>query len=118
MELDFDDTVLRELRDYVLRVTQALGLRGECSYVHADGQSEDGASAYIALDGRLANFPGQDVALLWDEHAGWSVAVETRSGVDLQVVARLDAAVMPPPAEVAVAVREVFGKDFTPVAAG
>ena len=66
MELDFDDAVTWGLRGYVRRVTAELGLTGECSYV----QSEQPATAYLALDGRLPGFPDRDVALLWDEEHG------------------------------------------------
>ena len=73
MELDFDDSAVRDLERYVRLVTEALELRGESSYVHAG----DPANAYIALDGRLHHFPDSDVALLWDEQHGWSAAIET-----------------------------------------
>jgi hypothetical protein len=104
MELDFDDSVARALRGYVRMVRQALGLRGECSYVQDDGP----ASAYIALDGRLSRFPGRDVALLWDERHGWSLAIETHSGEELFTVARLAQDVLPSPDTVAAWVRRQF----------
>jgi hypothetical protein len=104
MELDFDDSVLRGLHRYVRLVSEALGLRGECWYAQAD----EVASAYIALDGRLSRFPDHDVALLWDENQGWSTAVETDSGEDLLVVARLGQDLLPPPATVAAWVGGLF----------
>jgi hypothetical protein len=118
LDLDFDDTTLRGLRNYVRRVTRALGLRGECSYVHADDQSDDGASAYVALDGRLPRYPDRDVALLWDDRDGWAAAIETHSGEDLRLVAHLCDEVFPPPEVVADAVRDLFGHsgDETPPA--
>jgi hypothetical protein len=101
MELDFDDSVTRGLHRYVRLVSQALGLRGDCSYVQAD-------SAYIALDGRLKRFPDHDVALLWEETRGWSAAIETHSGEDLIVVARLGQELLPPPETVAAWTRGLF----------
>lgn len=74
MDLDFDDTRTRHLRGYVRQVSDALGLSPECCCV----QGERPSNAYVALDGQLPDFPGRDVALLWDERRGWSVAVETQ----------------------------------------
>ncbi|MBB5957985.1 hypothetical protein FHS29_004593 [Saccharothrix tamanrassetensis] len=104
MELDFDDALARGLRGYVRLVTEELGLTGECSYV----QAERPAGAYLALEGRLREFPGRDVALLWDEERGWSVAVETSSGEDLIVQAHLGADVVPAPRAVARWVGKLF----------
>lgn len=104
MELHFDDSSVRGLRRYVRLVSLALGLRGECSYLHTD----EPASAYIALDGELDKFPGRDVALLWDETHGWSTAIETHSGADLLVVAYLGQDVLPPPETVAAWVKRLF----------
>jgi hypothetical protein len=62
---------------------------------------EEPAWAYVALAWRLPRYPGRDVALLWDERTGWSLAVETNSGEDLIVVAGVgDSTVLPPPAGV------------------
>jgi hypothetical protein len=97
VDMDWDDRAARGLQQYVRQVRQALGLRGECSFIHAD----DLASAYIALDGRLTPYPDCDVALLWDEEHGWSAAVEDLGGGDLLVVAYLGEPVLPAPAEVA-----------------
>lgn len=96
-DVDFDDALARGLREYVLRVTEALGLSGQCSCL----QAERPASVYLALDGRLPRYPDRDVALLWDEERGWAAAVETHSGEDLIVVAYLGQDVLPPPALVA-----------------
>jgi hypothetical protein len=111
MDLDFDDRVTRGLRRYVRLVSQALGLRGECSYI----QSDEPVSAYIALDGRFSQFPDRDVALLWEETRGWSAAVETNSGEDLQVVASLGQDVLPLPETVAEWTRGLFRRDLAPV---
>jgi hypothetical protein len=96
MELDFDDDLPTGLRGYVRLVTGELGLTGECSYVH-----DEPTGAYLALDGRLPGFPDRDVALVWDEDSGWSVAVETHSGEDLIVHAYFGPEVLPAPEAVA-----------------
>jgi hypothetical protein len=104
MQLDFDDTVLLGLHGYVRSVCRALGLRGECSYVQADTP----VSAYVPLDERLHHFPDHDVALLWDEHHGWSAAIETRGDEELRVVAALGRDLLPLPAVVAAWARDLF----------
>jgi hypothetical protein len=104
MELDFDEIVAHGLRHYVRLVSRALGLRGESSFV----QPDEPLSAYLALDGRLPHFPDRDVALVWDEHQGWSAAIETHSGEDLLVVAYLGREALPPPEDVAAWVRRLF----------
>jgi hypothetical protein len=86
--------VIDDLRDYLAAVTARLGVGLEsCCW-----GGEARAWAYVALDWRLA---GQDVALVWDAHDGWSVASEPDIGRDLHVVARLDGEVSPDPAAVA-----------------
>ncbi|ROP34899.1 DUF6292 family protein [Saccharothrix texasensis] len=104
MELDFDDAVTWGLRGYVRRVTEELGLTGECSYV----QAERPAGAYLALDGRLPGAPDRDVALVWDEEHGWSAAIETHSGEDVLVQAHFGPDLLPPPRAVARWVRGLF----------
>jgi hypothetical protein len=100
-DIDFDDSVARQVRRYVREVVTGLGLRGDSSFV----ETEPRAGAYVALDGHLLDFPDHYVALLWDELAGWSAAVEDRRG-ELVVVARMGAG--PRPSSVAV-VRWVEG---------
>ncbi|CAL9540259.1 hypothetical protein SUDANB95_04182 [Actinosynnema sp. ALI-1.44] len=97
MSWDFEEAATRALREYVRRVTEALGLSGECSLV----QAERPASAYVAVDGHLPGFPDRDLALVWDERDGWAAAVETHGGEDLVVRARLGGDVLPPPDVVA-----------------
>lgn len=53
----------------------------------------------MALDGRLPDFPDHDVALLWNELTGWSVAVEDRRG-ELVELTRRDGDPRPVPAAV------------------
>ncbi|QFZ17916.1 DUF6292 family protein [Saccharothrix syringae] len=94
MDWEFDENVIRALRAYVLRVTRALGLSGESSYVQED-------TAYLALDGRLPGFPDRDVALLWDAERGWALALESDSSEPPFVVARMRDRVRPEPIAVA-----------------
>ncbi|MCE6996591.1 DUF6292 family protein [Saccharothrix sp. S26] len=99
MDWDFDDdSAVRALLTYVSDVTRALGLSGECSCVQSDGSR---LGAYLALDGHLPGFPDRDVALLWDEARGWSVAVESDSSEPPFVLARLRGPARPEPAAVA-----------------
>ncbi|MFD4638124.1 DUF6292 family protein [Lentzea sp. NPDC058436] len=81
---DSDDTA-RQLRQYVDDVLEAAGLSGNGFVDHADGSR----SAYVAVDGRVAEFPGHDVALLWDQDDGWSVAAENPADGSLVVIDRL-----------------------------
>jgi uncharacterized protein DUF6292 len=112
VELDFDDFVARGLLRYVHLVSEAVGLRGVCSFVQQDGP----LSAYVALDGRLRGFPDHDVALLWEETRGWSAALETHSGADLLVVAHLGRGLLPPPGIVAAWTRRLFRRDLAGLA--
>lgn len=104
MRLDFDDRVALGLQQYIQQVRLALGLRGECSYIHAGTP----ASAYLALDERLGSHPDRDVALLWDERHGWSAALEDHGSSDLSVVAYFGRTVLPPPADVAAWTANLF----------
>lgn len=105
MGLDFDDAVTRSLHEYARAVARALGVVGDSWCV----ETEPRAEVYLALDVRLASFPDRDVALLWDERRGWSVAVETGSGEDLIVVETYAGGVRPPPEAVARWAERVFG---------
>lgn len=83
-DLDFDDSVARRARGYVSEVVAGLGLSGDSSFV----ETEPRPAAYVALDGRLPDFPDHDLALLWNDLTGWSAAVEDRRG-ELVEVARM-----------------------------
>ncbi|SDW66510.1 hypothetical protein SAMN05421504_1011194 [Amycolatopsis xylanica] len=96
MDLDFDGTLTRKLRDYVRLTAEALGVVGDSWFV----SPERPCDAYLALDGRLG---GHDVALLWSETRGWSLAAETGDGD--RVVARLDGDPVPEVGVVAAWVR-------------
>ena len=115
-DIDFDDSAALEVQRYVRDVVSELGLRGDSSCVEMTPR----ASAYVALDGRLPDFPDHYVALVWHEQSGWSVAVEDRLG-ELVDVARLDGDPRPAPAAVAAwvdrvlhqeRVREQVNRDF------
>ncbi|WP_143116422.1 DUF6292 family protein [Lentzea xinjiangensis] len=95
-DVDFDDSAARRARGYVSEVVVGLGLRGDSSFV----ETEPRAGAYVALEGRLPDFPHHDVALQWNELTGWSVAVEDRLG-QLVEVARLSGDAWPEPSAVA-----------------
>ncbi|MGW6929005.1 DUF6292 family protein [Lentzea sp. NPDC054927] len=94
-EMDFDDSVARRVRRYVGEVVAGLGLRGDSSFV----ETQPRAGAYVALDGRLPDFPDHYVALQWNELTGWSAAVEDRLG-ELVEVARMDGDPHPSPVAV------------------
>ena len=82
------------LRDYVHLVAAGWHIGAEFCVVDA----EPPAWGYIALGWTLPRYPDRDLALLWDERTGWSVAIETHSSEDLIVVACPSDAVVVPPA--------------------
>lgn len=106
-DFDFDDSFVRGLSLYVRLVTEALGLHGDSWFVEAQRP----VNAYVALDGQLPDFPDHDVALLWDEQSGWSAAIESTSGSNLVVVARLEQDRLPPPPIVVRWVVSLFRQD-------
>ncbi|AXB42062.1 DUF6292 family protein [Amycolatopsis albispora] len=87
----------RGLRGYLEAVTSALGIGLESCTVDLDTP----VSAYIAIDWRLARFPGRDVALIWDEQHGWAATIEAGCGEDVIVLAYLGGdEVLPDPRQV------------------
>jgi hypothetical protein len=104
MDLEFGEPIERGLRHYVNLVARELGLSNHGTSVSLDPPM----NAYLALDRRLASHPERDVALLWDELHGWSVAVETHGGADLLVLAYIGSEVVPAPADVAGLVHRMF----------
>jgi hypothetical protein len=92
-QLEPSSTLARGLRGYVTAVGGALGVGWESCSLGLDRP----LSGYIALDWRLPDHPGRDLALLWDERHGWSPAVETHSGEDLIVLCYLGGPVVPEP---------------------
>ncbi|RAS70362.1 hypothetical protein C8D87_101662 [Lentzea atacamensis] len=105
-DIDFDDSAARRVRRYVSEVVAGLGLRGDSSFV----ETEPRVGAYVALDGRLQDFPDHDVALLWDELSGWSAAVEDRRG-ELVEIARLGGDPEPSPGAVVRWVQGLFRRE-------
>jgi hypothetical protein len=89
------------LRHYVLAVADGLEVRPEAvSHV-----PRPRAGAYLALQARLSDFAGREVAVVWDAHHGWGLGVETSSGEDLIMLAYLGEDVLPDPDEVVAFVR-------------
>jgi uncharacterized protein DUF6292 len=88
----------RALRGYLADVAAAVGVGPESCAVDLDAP----VSAYLALDHRCARFPDRDLALLWDEHRGWSVAVESACGEDLRLIGELELGTRSDPAPEAV----------------
>lgn len=87
------------LRGYLSIVAAGLGVGLESCTLDIDAP----VSAYLAVDYKVAAYPDRDVALLWNERSGWSLAVETHSGEDLIVLADLSSEEVAPPAEKVVA---------------
>ncbi|ONI90386.1 hypothetical protein ALI144C_03335 [Actinosynnema sp. ALI-1.44] len=95
--VDDYDTHSRGLRAYVASVAGRLGIGMESCCLDTSRPSQ----AYIALDERLDQFPGRDLALLWDEGSGWIAALDGHGDDDMVIVSRLYGDVMPDPATVA-----------------
>ncbi|MFF0146955.1 hypothetical protein ATK36_5442 [Amycolatopsis sulphurea] len=90
---DDPHSLRRELVAYVREVAAAVGVSAEC----ASCEVSDTVTAYVALNGRAPEFPGQDLMLLWNARQGWAVSVETAPGEPAVLVARLDGDVTPEP---------------------
>lgn len=72
-------------------------------------------NAYLAISMRAAHVPDRDIALLWDERSGWSVATERAAG-DLVTIAHLGGDVLPTPMVIAEFVQSVLvGAPVTPL---
>jgi hypothetical protein len=83
----------RRLRGYLGAVARAVGVGLESCTLDAGTP----AAAYIALDWRLARFPGHDLALVWDEVHGWAAAIEDVTGEAATVLCYLGGEVLPEP---------------------
>jgi hypothetical protein len=94
--VDHDHGLRCGLTGYLAAVSSAVGVGVESCTVDLDAPT----SAYVALDLRLPRHPDRDLALSWDEHHGWSLAMETHSGEDLLVLAYLGGDLVPVPARV------------------
>lgn len=96
MELESWSQPARGLREYVRRVAEACGSAEAFSV-----RQERPFTGYVPLEQRVANFPGLDVALLWDERTGWRSALEPAMTNELVTLSFLAGSVCPPPEEVA-----------------
>lgn len=96
----------RGLRQYLLAV--AAKLDAPAWFCEVDVP----AGAYVALERRLARFPGHETALLWDERDGWAVAVESATGDEVIVLAYLGEDVLPPPEAVVEFVAGLYGEKY------
>jgi hypothetical protein len=90
-------TLNRRLAVYVRHVAAALGVPAEATGYEVT----DTATAYVGLDQRWATQPDHDLMLVWDEHLGWYIAVETNPTEASVVIAYLDGDAVPTPAAVA-----------------
>lgn len=95
--VDDYDSYSRDLRAYVASVAARLGIGMESCCVDTSRP----AQAYIALDDRLDQFPGRDLALLWDEDTGWIAALDPGGEQEMIIVSRLYGDVSPEPSVVA-----------------
>lgn len=89
---EHDSPFARDLLDYVADVADALGVGLESTTVDPGVP----ASAYVALTCTLPDRPDHDVAMVWEESAGWSAVVETPTG-DLVTIAHFGADPVPEP---------------------
>jgi Family of unknown function (DUF6292) len=105
--LDSQLSFARGLRGYTAAVAAEMGVGLESCVIDTSAP----ASAYVALDVRLTRCPEHELAMLWDERFGWSVAMETSSGEDLTVLAYRAGDLLPDPAEVGAFLRAVLADD-------
>ncbi|RSM90814.1 hypothetical protein DMH04_05035 [Kibdelosporangium aridum] len=95
--VDDYDSHSRGLRAYVASVAARLGVGMESCCVDTSRP----AQVYMALDHRLGQFPGRDLALVWDEGIGWHAALDPGAGEDSVIVAKLHGMERPDPPAVA-----------------
>ncbi|WNV87425.1 DUF6292 family protein [Umezawaea sp. Da 62-37] len=106
MDWEFEDEVTRRLRRYAAAVGEVLGLSGESSCVDA----ERPCSLYLAIDGRLREFPDEDLALVWNDRDGWRAVVESPGGGPLREVSRFTGPVHATPRAVAAWVEALLAR--------
>jgi hypothetical protein len=106
IERDGLGVTARGLRQYLLAVAGKLEAPAWFCEVEVP------ASAYLALERRLARFPDHETALLWDERDGWSAAVESPTGEDVVVLAYLGDDVLPAPQAVVKFVGDLYGEEY------
>ena len=107
MDVDFDYEVTKKLRRYATLVSEALGQPGESWCV----ESERPGAFYLAVDGRLAGFPDEDLALIWREKRGWYAVLERSDDSQLEEIAHLADSVKTSPAAVAEWVADLLRDD-------
>ncbi len=90
---DSTHTLRRGLEGYLRAVSSALRLPDE----GISCEISDTATAYLALPGRV----GDDLMLLWDEHTGWTLAVEHAPDAEPEVLGRYGTDRVPSPESVA-----------------
>ncbi len=96
------------LAGYLSAVAEAIGVPAEGTTFEVS----DTATAYIALDRRWSRHPGRDLMLVWSEHTGWTVSLETGPSEPPAVVARLGGADrVPEPKAVAQFVTDALAGD-------
>jgi hypothetical protein len=108
MRLEPDQKAARGLDHYVRLVGRELGLDGAGHLINF----EPTVRVFLPLDARMARFPDQDVALVWDEERGWAIGVETDSASPVVVLSYLAEDVLPEPRTVARFVRDAFAARF------
>jgi hypothetical protein len=106
IERDGLGVTARGLRQYLLAVAGKLDAPAWFCEVDVP------ASAYLALERRLARFPDHETALLWDERDGWSAAVESSTGEDVVVLAYLGDDVLPAPEVVVKFVGDLYADGY------
>jgi hypothetical protein len=97
VDLDSDSKAAHGLRRYVRLVAEAIGIGAEASTIQFDHP----VSVYLALDRCFTEPTEHDLALLWHERHGWSLAAEVNGETDLHVLGYLAFGVLPSPRAVA-----------------
>ncbi|MEV4313075.1 DUF6292 family protein [Actinocrispum sp. NPDC049592] len=95
------------LRSYVHAVAAELGVEAAAAW----GEVAEPSTAYVAVRERAVSHPDRDVMVLWDERAGWVVALEHEPGEPPVVLARIEDDLVPEPRRVAQVVRAALGGD-------
>lgn len=81
-------SLTRGMGGYLRAVADAIGVPAEGTTF----EISDTITAYLALSRRWVMRPDQDVMLVWGEHDGWAVSVETDPGETPMVIARFGGA--------------------------
>ncbi|MBB3663634.1 MULTISPECIES: DUF6292 family protein [Prauserella salsuginis group] len=92
-DIDSTPALRRGLDGYIGAVADELEVPAESMSF----EISDTATAYLGLSTRWPSWPGHDLMLIWDERAGWSIAVETTPAERAVVIARLGGEPVPSP---------------------